>query len=167
MWSTGTENNTEEKEAFLRLMKELSDSFEPYSLSLSMEIVSNPSVLEQAFDLRQISKYVDFFSLIGWKLSGDNTSTQLGILVPPNGVDDNCTSLVRTLTFFIWYIISFWIVNWSITKWLLQHNCYSDTKHIPLFSQRPFHFHCSIGTFYRDQTNTIIFLILCTKRQKE
>ena len=97
MWSTGTENNTEEKEAYLRLMKELSDSFEPYSLSLSMEIVSNPSVLEQAFDLRQISKYVDFFSLIGWKLSGDNTSTQLGIPLKTNGVDINCTSLVRTL----------------------------------------------------------------------
>ena len=31
-------------------------------------------------------------------------------------------------------------VNWRINKLLLPHNLYSGAKHIPLFSQRPFHF---------------------------
>ena len=29
----------------------------------------------------------------------------------------------------------------------VPHNLYSGAKHIPLFSQRPFHFHCSMGAF--------------------
>ena len=34
---------------------------------------------------------------------------------------------------------------------------YSGAKHIPLSSQRPFHFHCSIrALFHSDQTNTIV-----------
>ena len=31
---------------------------------------------------------------------------------------------------------------------LLPHNLYSGAKHIPLFSQRPFHFHSSVGTLF-------------------
>ena len=43
------------------------------------------------------------------------------------------------------------IVNWRINKLLLPHNLYSAAKHFPLSSQRPFHFHCSVGTlFYSD-----------------
>ena len=40
------------------------------------------------------------------------------------------------------------IVNWRINKLLLPHNLYSGAKHIPLSSQRPFHFHCSIGALF-------------------
>ena len=37
---------------------------------------------------------------------------------------------------------------------LEELNLYSGTKHIPLSSQRPFHFPCSVGALYQsDQTN--------------
>ena len=35
-----------------------------------------------------------------------------------------------------------------MNKLLLPHYLYSNAKHIPLFSQRPFHFHCSIGALF-------------------
>ena len=38
-------------------------------------------------------------------------------------------------------------VNWRINSLLLPHNLYSGTKHIPLFSQRPFHFLYSLVPF--------------------
>ena len=54
------------------------------------------------------------------------------------------------------------IVNWRIKKFLLPHNLYSGPKHIPLFSQRPFHFQCSIDTLFivaRHTQHSIICMI--------
>ena len=39
-------------------------------------------------------------------------------------------------------------MNWRINKLLLPHNPYFGAKHIPLFSQRPFHFPYPIGTLF-------------------
>ena len=51
------------------------------------------------------------------------------------------------------------IVNGRINKSLLPHNLYSDAIHIPLSSQRQFHFHCfSWHHFHSDETNTISLL---------
>ena len=46
-------------------------------------------------------------------------------------------------------------MNWRISNLLLPHNLCSGAKHVPLISQRPFHFHCSIGTLLlcRDKHN--------------
>ena len=46
-----------------------------------------------------------------------------------------------------------YIVNW-------KHKICSGAKHIPLFSQRPFRFHCSIGAlFHTNRTNTILLWV--------
>ena len=49
---------------------------------------------------------------------------------------------------------------------LLKHNLYSGAKHFPLFSQRPFHFHCSIAAplFCRDKQYTIITITAFTTK---
>ena len=39
----------------------------------------------------------------------------------------------------VYNAIGSYIVNWRFNKLLLLHNLYSGAKHIPLFSQRPFH----------------------------
>ena len=53
-------------------------------------------------------------------------------------------------------------LNWMINKLLLPHYLYSGAEHILLFSQRPFHFHCSIGHFlfhYKHNTFTFTFTL--------
>ena len=51
-----------------------------------------------------------------------------------------------------------WVGVLLLSNRLSQHLC-SGAKHIPLSSQRPFRFHCSIGTLFSyDQTNTILWL---------
>ena len=42
-------------------------------------------------------------------------------------------------------------VNWRINHLLPPHNLYSDAKHIPMSSQKPFHFHCSISDKYNSK----------------
>ena len=48
-------------------------------------------------------------------------------------------------------------LNFRINNLLLPHNFYSGAKHNPLFSQKPFHFHCSISALWLwpDKHNTI------------
>ena len=64
------------------------------------------------------------------------------------------------LGMFLWSLLCthYYIVNWRINKLRLPHSLYSGTKHIPLSSQRPFHFHCSYWRlFHSDQTNTKLY----------
>ena len=53
-----------------------------------------------------------------------------------------------------------YMVNFGINKFLLPHNIYSGAKHIPLFSQRPFHLFVLLALSLCDHTNTIIYLVL-------
>ena len=67
-----------------------------------------------------------------------------------------------------------YIVSWRTNKLLLTYNLYSGTKHIPLFSQRPFHFRvCFIvlwGLFsYVDtyKIDAIVLKFFCTKHKEK
>ena len=69
------------------------------------------------------------------------------------------TKLQGLLTYYKLNNFTGKIVNWRINKLLLPHNLYSGAKHIPLSSQRPFHFHCSIGAlFHSDLKKSILRL---------
>ena len=65
-----------------------------------------------------------------------------------------------------WHILvlNIWLLSITITQLelLLHYILFSGAKHIPLFSQSPFHFYCSIGAFLQcwDKHNKMeIFLI--------
>ena len=93
--SPGNGNNTEEKAAFQMLMQQLSESFKPLQYSLSMEVSPRQDVLRQAYDLKELSQFVDFFSIVNWKLSPavDNwTAIANPLRVQPNDFD--CIGIV-------------------------------------------------------------------------
>jgi hypothetical protein len=72
------------------------ESFKPHKLTLSMEISSKPNVVKKAYNLKEISKYLDFISIISWKLTPNNdNSTELGNPLKDFSNDTSCTSIVR------------------------------------------------------------------------
>ena len=76
---------------------------------------------------------------------------------------ENCLDLILffpksfILINFYFVFMNKYLLNWRINKLLLPHTLYSGAKHMLSISQRPFHFHYSIGTILlcQDKHNTI------------
>jgi hypothetical protein len=61
-----------------------------------MEISPKPKIIEEAYNLKELSKYLDFISIITWKLSPNvDNSTALGIPLK-NHPNLPCSSVVST-----------------------------------------------------------------------
>ena len=75
-----------------------SESFKPHKLSLSMEISPKQNVLKKAYNLKELSKYLDFMSIISWKFTpNDDNATSFGNPLKDFPNDTSCKSIVSIL----------------------------------------------------------------------
>jgi len=72
-----------------------------------MEISPKQNIIEQAYNLTEISKYLDFISIISWKLNNnDDNSTTFGMpLKSPQA--QPCSSIVSIIKFWLFAVLSF------------------------------------------------------------
>jgi len=60
-----------------------------------MEISPMQSVIKKAYNVKELSKYLDFISIITWKFTPNNdNSTEFGNPLKDSSNDTSCTTIV-------------------------------------------------------------------------
>lgn len=71
----------EERDAFVHLLRELSEAFRPRGLLLSAAVSSSKNVIDLAYDVPQLAKYLDWISLMTYDYHG-HWDRQTGHVAP-------------------------------------------------------------------------------------
>ena len=98
----------EDIESFTLLIKELKEKFDPEGLLLSAAVASVESSASLSYNIREISKYIDFINLMAYDLRGPwDAEKKVGINAPlyPSSKEDGlkkswnvvCTSFQRNI----------------------------------------------------------------------
>lgn len=70
MFQLCREGAPHDRENFVALAKELKESFKPHNLLLTSAIGASKSVIDQAYDIQQLSKYLDYLHIMCYDYGG-------------------------------------------------------------------------------------------------
>lgn len=69
-YPTQRDGEPEDRENFVRLVKELKDELKPHNLLLTSAIGASKKVIDEAYNVRELSKYLDFLHIMCYDYGG-------------------------------------------------------------------------------------------------
>ena len=97
-WNNNDHDHHDDKPNFLQFVKELKAIFEPKKLLLTTEVSALTYILDVAFNLTEVSNYVDYINMYSWDLTG-YWSNKTGYGNPIQKYGTGCHYLVNMCKF--------------------------------------------------------------------
>lgn len=86
-YPTQRDGEPEDRENFVHLVKELKDMLKPHNLLLTSAIGASKKVIDQAYNVRELSKYLDFLHIMCYDYGG-NWDRKITANAPLHSDDD-------------------------------------------------------------------------------
>ncbi|XP_036337876.1 probable chitinase 2 [Rhagoletis pomonella] len=90
----------QDRENFVQFTKELRDEFDKYNLLLTSAIGAAKNVIDQAYDVRQISRYLDYLHIMCYDYHG-SWDKQVGFNAPLTAPEGDTLSVQYTIDYLL------------------------------------------------------------------
>ncbi|XP_061399647.1 probable chitinase 2 [Musca vetustissima] len=99
-YPTQRDGNPADRENFVLLCKELREQFQPHNLLLTSAIGAAKNVIDQAYDVRQISRYLDFLHIMCYDYHG-SWDRKVGYNAPLTAPQGDALSVQYTIDYLL------------------------------------------------------------------